>query len=177
MSEQIDEFCEGLRVKLTSIEKNVQALKAKIDAKAKSAEQDVRTYLDGLKKRVDQDRSKVDAAQKELKKWLDEYQAFTKEKIADWKATGERMKLRGRADIAEKYAKATAVIAAAAVDGNLKRGAALTLVAADVLRRADSRAERERDVAHHALVARRQVLKDLRLDHLLAARILHIDDG
>src|SRR6476660_7058762 len=105
MSERIDQFCENLRLKLTSIDNNMQALKAKIDAKAKTAEQDVRAHLDSVKKRVEQDRSRVEAAQKELKKWLDEYRAVTKEKIADWKASGERIKLRSRADFAEKYAK------------------------------------------------------------------------
>jgi deoxyribodipyrimidine photolyase len=116
MSERIDQFCENLRVKLTTIDNNIQSLKSKIDAKAKTAEQDVRVHLDSVKKRVEQDRSKVEAAQNELKKWLDEYRAVTKEKIADWKASGERIKLRSRAEIAERYAKATAVIAAAAVD-------------------------------------------------------------
>jgi chromosome segregation ATPase len=116
MSERIDQFCENLRLKLTSIDNNMQALKAKIDAKAKTAEQDVRAHLDSVKKRVEQDRSRVEAAQKELKKWLDEYRAVTKEKIADWKASGEGIKLRSRADFAEKYAKATAVVAAGAVD-------------------------------------------------------------
>jgi hypothetical protein len=116
MSDKIDRFCENLRLKLTTIDNNIQGLKAKIDAKAKSAEQDVRTYLDSIKKRVAQDPNNVEAAQKELKNWLDEYRAVTKEKIADWKASGERMKLRSRADLAEKYAKATAVIAASAVD-------------------------------------------------------------
>jgi hypothetical protein len=117
MSERIDQFCENLRLKLTSIDNNFQGLKAKIDAKAKTADQDVRAHLDSVKKRVEQDRSRVEAAQKELKGWLDEYRAVTKEKIADWKASGEKIKLRSRADFAEKYAKATAVLAAAAVDG------------------------------------------------------------
>ena len=116
MSDQIDQFCENLRIKLTSIDNNIQALKAKIDAKAKTAEQDARIYLDSIKKRIDQDRSKVQAAEKELKKWLEEYRVVTKEKIADWKNSGERIKLRGRADFAERYAKATVVIATAAVD-------------------------------------------------------------
>jgi hypothetical protein len=117
MSERIDQFCENIRLKLTSIDNNFQGLKAKIDAKAKTADQDVRAHLDSVKKRVEQDRSRVEAAQKELKGWLDEYRAVTKEKIADWKASGEKIKLRSRADFAEKYAKATAVLAAAAVDG------------------------------------------------------------
>jgi chromosome segregation ATPase len=116
MSDQIDQFCENLRIKLTGIDSNIQALKAKIDAKAKTAEQDARTYLDSIKKRIDQDRSKVQAAEKELKKWLEEYRVVTKEKIADWQNSGERVKLRSRADFAERYAKATVVIATAAVD-------------------------------------------------------------
>ena len=116
MSERIDQFCENLRIKLTSIDNSIQALKAKIDAKAKTAEQDVRTHLESVRKRVEQDRSKVEAAQDELKKWLEERRAVTKEKIADWKASGERIKLRSRAEFAERYAKAAVVIATAAVD-------------------------------------------------------------
>src|SRR5689334_11966233 len=116
MSERIDQFCESLRVKLTSMETSMQALKANIDGQAKSAEQEVRTYLDSVKKRLEQDRGKVEAAQTELKKWLEERRAITKEKIADWKATGDRLKLQTRADFAERYAKATAVVAGAAVD-------------------------------------------------------------
>ena len=42
MGERIDQFCENLRIKLTSIDNNMQALKAKIDGKAQTAEQDVR---------------------------------------------------------------------------------------------------------------------------------------
>lgn len=116
MSERIDQFCENLRVKLTSMEKSIEVLKVKIDAKAKTAEHDVQTHLDSVKKRLEQDRSKIEAAQNELKKWLEERRAMTKEKIADWKATGEKIKLQGRADFAERYAKATAVVAGGAVD-------------------------------------------------------------
>ena len=32
MSERIDQFCENLRIKLTSIDKKMQQLKAKIDS-------------------------------------------------------------------------------------------------------------------------------------------------
>ena len=51
MNERIDQFCEILRVKLTSIDNNMQALKAKIDSKARTAEQDVQSHLDSVKKR------------------------------------------------------------------------------------------------------------------------------
>ena len=43
MSERIDQFCENLRIKLTSIDTNMQELKAKIDSKAQTAEREVRT--------------------------------------------------------------------------------------------------------------------------------------
>jgi hypothetical protein len=70
MSERIDQFCENLRIKLTSIDNNIQALKAKIDSKAQTTEQEVRTRLDAVRNRVDQERPKVAAAQAE--KWRDE---------------------------------------------------------------------------------------------------------
>jgi hypothetical protein len=116
MSEHIDQFCENLRVKLTSIDNNMRSLKAKIDSKARTAEQDVQSHLDGVKKRVEQERTKVAAAQADIKKWADERKAIAGEKIAEWKAKLEVAKLQGRADVAERYAAATAVVALSAVD-------------------------------------------------------------
>ena len=52
MSERIDQFCENLRTKLTSIENNMQQLKAKIDSKAQTAEQEVRTRLEAVRERM-----------------------------------------------------------------------------------------------------------------------------
>jgi predicted nucleic acid-binding Zn-ribbon protein len=116
MGERIDQFCENLRIKLTSIDNNMESLKAKIDSKARTAEQDVQSHLDGVKKRVEQERTKVAAAQADIKKWVDERKATAGEKIADWKAKREVAKLQGRADGAERYAAAAAVVALAMVD-------------------------------------------------------------
>ena len=85
MGERIDQFCENLRIKLTSIDNNMNSLKAKIDGKARTAEQDVRTHLDGVKKRIEQERTKVSAAQADIKKWVEERKATTSDKIAEWK--------------------------------------------------------------------------------------------
>ena len=52
MGERIDQFCENLRIKLKSIDNNMQELKAKIDSKAQTAEQEVRTQLETVKKRA-----------------------------------------------------------------------------------------------------------------------------
>jgi hypothetical protein len=83
MSERIDKFCENLRVKLTSVDNNMGSLKAKIDAKARTAEQDVQSHLDGVKKRIEQDRAKVTAAQADIKKWVEERKATTSEKVGN----------------------------------------------------------------------------------------------
>jgi hypothetical protein len=116
MSERIDQFCEDLRVKLTAIDENMQALKTEIDRRSKTADEEVRTRLDVVKKRMEQDRAKVIAAQNDLKKWVAERKADTREKISEWKAKGEKAILRSRAESAERYAAAAAVLAAAAVD-------------------------------------------------------------
>jgi hypothetical protein len=116
MSERIDQFCENLRIKLTSIDKKMQQLKAKIDSKAQTAEQEARIQLDAVKKRLKQDRIKAETAQADVKKWVDEFKFASNEKIAEWKAKRERAKLQIRAEIAERYAVAAAIVALTAVD-------------------------------------------------------------
>ena len=116
MNERIDQFCENLRVKLTSIDDNTRAMKAKIDSKERTVEQDVQFRLNGVKKRMAQDRTKLEAAQADIKKWAEERKGATDEKIAQWKAKLEKAKLKGRAEAAERYAAGAAVVALAAVD-------------------------------------------------------------
>ena len=116
MNERIDQFCENLRMKLTSLDKNMQQLKATIDSKAQTAEQEVRTRLDAVKNRIAQDRAKLETAQADVKKWVDDFKLASNEKIAEWKAKHEKAKLRSRADNTERYAAAAAFVALAAVD-------------------------------------------------------------
>ena len=116
MSARIDQFCENLGIKLTSIDNNMQELKAKIDSKAQTAEREVRTQLETVKKRIEQDRTKLETAQADIKKWVDDFKAASNEKIAEWKDKREKAKLQSRAENAERYGVAAAVIALAAVD-------------------------------------------------------------
>lgn len=116
MSERIDQFCENLRIKLTSIDKKMQQLKAKIDSKAQTAEHEVRIQLETVRKRIEQDRTKLETAQADIKKWIDDFKAASNEKIAEWKAEREKAKLQSRAEIAERYAVGAAVVALTAVD-------------------------------------------------------------
>jgi light-regulated signal transduction histidine kinase (bacteriophytochrome) len=122
MSERIDQFCENLRMKLTSLDENMQQLKATIDSKAQTAEQEVRTRLDAVKNRIAQDRTKLETAQADVKKWVDEFKLASNEKIAEWKAKREKAKLRSRAENAERYGVAAAVVALAAVDAAEQAG-------------------------------------------------------
>ena len=116
MNERIDQFCENLRVKLTSIDDDMRALKAKIDSKERNVEQGVQFRLDSVKKRIGRDRTKLETAQADIKKWAEERKGTTDEKIAEWKAKLEKAKLKGRAEAAERYAAGAAFLALAAVD-------------------------------------------------------------
>jgi uncharacterized protein (DUF342 family) len=116
MSERIDKICEKLRRKLTSLDKNMQQLKAAIDSKAQTAEQEVRTRLDAVKNRIAQDRTKLETAQADMKKRVEDFKLASNEKIAEWKAKREKAKLRSRSDNADGYAVAATVVALAAVD-------------------------------------------------------------
>jgi hypothetical protein len=80
---------ENLRQKLTMADSGLDGLKAKIDANAAHAEQDVQSHLDRVRKRIEQGRAKVSAAQADVKSWVDEQKAITSDKIAEWKAKRE----------------------------------------------------------------------------------------
>ena len=50
MNQRIDQFCEDLHLKLTSIDSGLGGLKAKIDGKVQNAEQEVSTQLERVQK-------------------------------------------------------------------------------------------------------------------------------
>ena len=116
MGERIDQFCEDLRNKLTNIDSSLAGLKAKIDAKGKDVQADVKKHLDDVQKRMAGDQAKVKAANAKIAKWADEKKAATDAKIAEWKTKREIAKLQDRAESAEDYAVAAKVVAAAALD-------------------------------------------------------------
>ena len=116
MGQRIDQFCENLRQKLTMADSGLDGLKAKIASNARTAEQDVQSHLDRVRKRIEQGRAKVSAAQAEVKNWADQRETVTREEIAEWKAKREIDKLQSRADSAERYAAAAIGLAVAAID-------------------------------------------------------------
>ena len=116
MGQRIDQFCENLRQKLTMADSGLEGLKTKIDAKKANVEQDVQSYLDRVRSRIQQNRAKVAAEQTNMKNWVDERKATTSAQIAEWKSTRDIAKLLSRAGKAEDYAAAAIDVAVAAVD-------------------------------------------------------------
>src|ERR1700737_363038 len=116
MGQRIDQFCENLRQKLTLTDSGLDGLKAKIQGKATHVEQDVRSHLDRVHKRIEQGRAKVSAAHADMKNWAAQRKAVTSDKIAEWKSKRETGKLQSRADNAERHAAAAIDVAVAAGD-------------------------------------------------------------
>jgi hypothetical protein len=132
MGQRIDQFCENLRQKLTIADSGLDGLKAKIDANAAHAVQDVQTHLQRVQNRIEQGRSKVSAAQADIRNWADERKAATKENVAEWKAKRDLAKLNRRALGAERYAAASIDIAVAAIDEAEQASLEAWLARADV---------------------------------------------
>jgi hypothetical protein len=72
--------------------------------------------LDAIKNRIAEDRTKLETAQADVKKWVYDFKLASNEKIAEWKAKRDEAKLQIRAEIAERYAVAAAVVALTAMD-------------------------------------------------------------
>jgi predicted nucleic acid-binding Zn-ribbon protein len=83
---------------LTNIDSSLGGLNAKIDGKVQNAEQEVRSHLEKVQKRVEQDRTKVSTAQTEVKNWAEERMTATRDRIGEWKTNRETSKLQNRAD-------------------------------------------------------------------------------
>jgi hypothetical protein len=116
MGQRIDQFCDDLRRKLTSIDNNMDSLKTEIDNRSQNAEQEVQKSLDAVKKRIELGAAKLVTAQAEVKRWAEERKTATDKKIVEWKTKREAAKLQDRADSAERYAAAVAIVASAALE-------------------------------------------------------------
>jgi hypothetical protein len=132
VSEQIDNFCNDLRINLTMIEDKLQALKAKAVGKADEAERAVRQQMDMIQKKIEESRSSVNAAEAKVDEWAREQKAAAQSKIAEWKAKGDAKSLQARADLADAYAKAMSTIASSAVDEAAKAALEALLAHYDV---------------------------------------------
>jgi hypothetical protein len=113
---QIDQFYNDLRVNMTMIEEKLRSLKGKTLEKADEAEPMIRQQIDFLQKKIDERKAAVEAARAKVKEWGEAQKGATQKKIAEWKAKVDAKSLQARADMADDYAIAMAVLASSAVD-------------------------------------------------------------
>jgi hypothetical protein len=116
MATQIDQFCNDLRVSMTTIEDKFKALKGKAQEKADEAEPVIRQQIASIQKKIDESDTAVKAAKAKVKEYAEEQKAATKKKIEEWKAKSDAKSLKARAELADDYAISMAVLASAAVD-------------------------------------------------------------
>lgn len=132
MSEQIDKFCDDLRVNMTMIDDKLRALKARARGKTNEAENAVRQQMDSIQKKIDKSNATVKAAKAKVAEWAKAQKAAAQNKIAEWKAEGDAKRLQARADMADDYAKAMSAIASSAVDEAAKAALEALLAHYDV---------------------------------------------
>ena len=132
MSEQIDKFCDDLRVNMTMIDDKLRALKARARGKTNEAENAVRQQMDSIQKKIDKSNATVKAAKAKVDEWAKAQKAAAQNKIAEWKAEGDAKRLQARADMADDYAKAMSAIASSAVDEAAKAALEALLAHYDV---------------------------------------------
>jgi hypothetical protein len=100
MSQRIEQFRETFRLKLMQADSDLSALKAKIDAKAETAERDARACLDEVAQRVEQSERKAKTARADVEKWMTERKAVAQDSLAVLKIKGETATVKAQADVA-----------------------------------------------------------------------------
>lgn len=116
MSARVDKFCDGLRDRLNTIESRVESFKANVQALPGKVEKAVHDKLEEARVKLQAQKERIDKARADLKAWGEQKKAETQATIRDWKAKGEAKRLNARADLAEAYAEAAAVVALGTID-------------------------------------------------------------
>lgn len=116
MDEQIDRFCDRLRIKLHGIDRRFEAVQGQGMAISETSQRAVESQLDGVEQRIYDNRVAVEAANARVKTWLDGKKAGFDASRAGWKEGREVHLLNQWADEAEAYAIAVFELVAAAVD-------------------------------------------------------------
>jgi hypothetical protein len=116
MSERVDKFCDGLRDRLNAIEARVETIKANVQALPGKAEKAVQDKVDEARAKLQAQKERIDKTRADLRTWAEHKKAETRAMIREWKAKREAKKLNARAERAEAYAEAAAVVALATID-------------------------------------------------------------
>jgi hypothetical protein len=116
MSARVDKFCDGLRNRLNTIESRVESFKANVQALPTKVEKAVQEQIGEARAKLQAQKERIEKARADLKAWAEHKKAATQATIREWKAKGEAKRLSARADLAEGYAEAAAVVALASID-------------------------------------------------------------
>ena len=130
MSDKVDKFCEALRVNLTRVEDCIAKVGENLKSASKTAEEEVKSKLDGLKAAHENNVDKILEAKTKIEARVAEKKAEINSTVREWKKNREISKLESRADAAEAYAAFAVEFAmAAAVEADI---ASLEAVAARI---------------------------------------------
>ena len=116
MSEQVDNFRQQLRTKIDDADKRLKGLEANVKASGEKAKSDAKAYVASLDSQMKAQQAKLQAAQANMKAWIQEKQKITSDKIAEWKAQVQVTELTRYADLSEQYAASATQVAVAAID-------------------------------------------------------------
>jgi hypothetical protein len=116
VSEQIDNFRKQLRAKVDDADTRLKGLEANVKASGEKAKSDAKGYLASLESGATAQKAKLQAAEADIKTWVQEKKKITDDKIAEWKAKRHVTELTRYADLSERYAAAATQVAASAID-------------------------------------------------------------
>jgi hypothetical protein len=116
VSEQVDNFRQQLRAKIDDVDKRLKGFEANVRTSGEKAKSDAKTYLASLDSQMKGQQAKLQAAQANMKAWIQEKQKITSDKIAEWKAQMKATELTRYADLSEQYAASATQVAVAAID-------------------------------------------------------------
>lgn len=114
MNDDNDAFRREFSASLSMIADTLDRLNALVGEKATSTEHELREQVAESKLLIDQ--SRMQAAQNELNRLIEEQKLETSEKVADWKTRRQTSKLHARADRCERSATTAIEIAVLAMD-------------------------------------------------------------
>ncbi len=116
MSAKIDQFCNDLRARLSTVEGRVYSLKASIQALPRDSEESVRKKLDRVRHQFQVRREHLDQTHADFDALAQEDLAETEDAIGRWSANRESRKLDTQADLAAEYAADSIDLAWAAIN-------------------------------------------------------------
>jgi hypothetical protein len=116
MSARVDQFCDGLRDRLNTVEGRIQSVKTNVQALPGQGETAVRDKLSAVQNKLHTQKEQIEETKAKIKAQAQAKVDETKEAITLWKARRETRKLNARADRAENYAADAIDFAMASID-------------------------------------------------------------